>query len=74
MKQAKRHSFIESVANVFVGYGVAIGSQLIIFPLYDIHIHLSDNIIIGLWFTVISIMRSYTLRRIFTNWKKHENH
>lgn len=66
MKQAKKHSFIESVVNVVIGYGVAVASQVVIFPMFNIRIPLSDNFIIGLWFTVISIVRSYTLRRVFT--------
>lgn len=68
MMQLKRHSVLESVVNVAVGYGVAVGSQIIIFPFFGIQIPLSDNIIIGMWFTVISLCRSYVLRRIFTRW------
>jgi hypothetical protein len=65
MSQTKTHSFLESLTNVSVGYLVALASQLLIFPLYGIHISLSDNIAIGVWFTVISIIRSYVLRRWF---------
>lgn len=66
MKQTRRHSMIESIANVLVGYFVALASQLAIFPLFGIHVTLKDNIMIGLYFTVISIIRSYILRRYFT--------
>jgi hypothetical protein len=65
MSQTKQHSLLESITNVAIGYGVALASQLLIFPLYGIHIPLSDNIAIGVWFTVISIIRSYILRRCF---------
>jgi accessory gene regulator protein AgrB len=65
MAQLKRHSFLESVANVAVGYGVALLSQIIIFPLFGIQVSLKDNLMIGVFFTVISIIRSYVLRRIF---------
>ena len=64
--QTRTHSMIESVTNVAIGYGVALGSQLVIFPCFGIHIPFSDNILIGLWFTVISIARSYVVRRYFT--------
>lgn len=64
--QLKRHSFIESITNVAVGYGVALLSQIAIFPLFDIKVSLKQNFLIGLFFTVISIVRSYVLRRIFT--------
>jgi len=63
--QSKYHSFLESLTNILVGYFVALASQLLIFPFYGIHIPLSDNILIGAWFTVISIVRSYVLRRWF---------
>lgn len=64
--QSKTHSIIESIVNVIVGYFVALASQIIIFPLFGIYATIKDNIYIGLWFTVISICRSYILRRIFT--------
>ena len=64
--QSKKNSFIESLSNVAIGYFVALASQLIIFPFFDINIPISDNIFIGMWFTVISITRSYIIRRFFT--------
>ena len=67
MKQTKRHSFIESCTNVLIGYFVALASQLAIFPLFGIHVAFRDNILIGLYFTAISILRSYVLRRWFTS-------
>lgn len=70
--QSKKHSLIESVSNVLIGYLVALFSQLLIFPFFGIDVSLSDNVLIGLWFTLISIVRSYTLRRFF-NRKLHNN-
>lgn len=64
--QSRKHSIIESLINVAIGYGVALLSQVLIFPLYGIHIQLLDNIGIGAWFTVISLIRSYAVRRWFT--------
>lgn len=65
MTQSRRHSAVESIANVAIGYGVAVASQIVIFPMFGIHIPLGDNLLIGLWFTAISIVRSYALRRLF---------
>ena len=65
MGQRKIISLTESAVNVLVGYLVACVSQIIIFPFFDIHIPIEDNFLIGLWFTVISIIRSYTVRRLF---------
>lgn len=64
--QTKIHSFIESLSNIVFGYAVALTSQILIFPLFDIHIPISDNLKIGACFTVISIVRSYLIRRWFT--------
>ncbi len=65
--QRRLHSFYESIINVLVGYGIATGAQILIFPWFGIHIPLADNFIIGGIFTVISIARSFWLRRVF-NW------
>ena len=46
MSQSKKHSMIESLSNVAIGYSVALASQLAVFPMFDIHIPLSDNIAI----------------------------
>jgi hypothetical protein len=34
-------------------------------PMYGVHLSLADNAAIGLWFTLVSICRSYVLRRWF---------
>lgn len=63
--QTKIHSAVESVVNILIGYLVALASQIVIFPMFSIHIALRENMLIGFWFTVVSLVRSYTLRRIF---------
>ena len=65
MTQSKKGSFIESCVNIAIGYGVALVSQIIIFPMFGINVPLSTNIWIGVWFTVISLVRSYVVRRVF---------
>lgn len=65
MSQSKRQSFVEAVVNVIIGYGVAILSQVLVFPLFDINVPLSTNFAIGAWFTAISLARSYIIRRWF---------
>lgn len=67
MSQSRRMSFVESCVNVAVGYGVAVGAQIAIFPVFGIRVSLADNLLIGAFFTVVSIGRSYALRRVF-NW------
>ncbi len=65
MKQSKRMSMMESLTNVAVGYGVAVSAQIMIFPLFGLDVALADNLAIGAIFTGISIVRSFTLRRVF---------
>ena len=65
MNQSRLSSLIESLANILIGYVVAILSQLLIFPLFSIHLPLSSNLSIGFWFTLVSLVRSYALRRWF---------
>jgi hypothetical protein len=65
MNQSRVASLAESVMNVLIGYGVALASQLVIFPMFGIHLPLSDNLAIGAWFTLISLVRSYAIRRWF---------
>jgi hypothetical protein len=58
-------SMLEAVANVAVGYGIAVATQAVVFPLFGLQASLSDNLFIGGVFTVVSIARSYCLRRLF---------
>lgn len=65
MSQSRLHSALESVANVLVGYGVAVLSNVIVFPWFDIHVSIEENLMIGAIMTAISLIRSYCLRRLF---------
>jgi hypothetical protein len=65
MQQSRIGSLIESLMNTSIGYIVALLSQIVIFPLFEIHIPLSSNLWICAWFTVISLVRSYIIRRWF---------
>ncbi len=65
MTQSRAGSFVESLTNIAIGYGVALASQLLVFPLFGIDVPLSDNLAIGAWFTAISLARGYAVRRWF---------
>ncbi len=67
MKQSRLMSLVESVANVLVGYGVAVLTQILIFPIFGLHTTLAQNLTMGGLFTGISICRSFLLRRLFEN-------
>ena len=65
MKQSRLMSLVESLANVLVGYGVAVATQIAVFPLFGLAVTVTENLLIGLIFTAVSIVRSYSLRRGF---------
>ena len=65
MKQSRWMSFVEAGVNVVVGYGVAVLTQLAVFPLFGLNVSLSENLFIGGVFTIVSVVRSFTLRRMF---------
>ncbi len=65
MKQSRAMSLVEAIANVAVGYGVAVVTQILIFPVFGLHTTLAQNLKIGALFTVVSIARSFVLRRLF---------
>lgn len=65
MNQSRLESLIETVMNTAIGYGVALLSQLLVFPMVGIHVSLTTNLVIGAWFTMISIARGYVIRRWF---------
>lgn len=58
-------SFVEAIANVVVGYGVAVVTQILIFPVFGLQTTLAENLKMGAVFTVVSIARSFALRRLF---------
>lgn len=73
--QSKTGSIIESLVNVAVGYLVALIAQIVIFPVFGIQVPFSTQNKIVILFTVISIVRSYLLRRTFNRyivWKSHK--
>ena len=65
MRQSRRMSLIEAITNVAVGYALAVATQIVVFPWFDLHPSLSENLALGGVFTVISLIRSYALRRLF---------
>ncbi len=65
MKQSRVMSLVESVANVIVGYGVAVVTQILIFPMFGLRTTLAQNLLMGLAFSLISVARSFALRRAF---------
>lgn len=63
--QTKKQSLKESVVNVAVGYSVAFISQILVFPLVGVESTITQNLKISLYFTIISLCRTYLIRRFF---------
>ena len=65
MKQSRVMSLVEAIANVVVGYGVAVITQMLVFPVFGLQTTLAQNLKLGAVFSIVSIIRSFLLRRVF---------
>lgn len=66
MSQTKIGSFAEAWLNIAIGFGINFTANLLILPLFGFHtLTLEKNFAIGILYTVISLVRSYCLRRWF---------
>ena len=65
MAQSKSRSWKEAFTNIAIGYLINFVANLVVFPMFGYNITIADNIIIGLVFTVISVIRQYVVRRYF---------
>lgn len=69
MNQSRLDSLIEALVNVAFGAGISFISQLLLFPLVGVQATLKQNLWLMFWFTIVSILRSYYIRRKFNNFK-----
>lgn len=67
--QTKKESFIESASNTAVGFLVSYASTFLIFPLMGFNSTGTQNLIITIYFTLVSILRGYVIRRYFNKKK-----
>ena len=65
MKQSRLMSLIEAITNAIVGYGLAVATQIIVFPWFGLEAELGEHMAIGMAFVGVSLARSYLLRRLF---------
>ena len=63
--QSRWMSLVEAVTNVVVGYGLAVMTQIIVFPMFGLHASLGENLALGAIFTILSLIRGFLLRRLF---------
>ena len=65
--QTKRQSLIESLTSTTIGIIIGIVLNLTILPLFGYPVSLSDSLWISVIFTIVSIIRSYIIRRWFNS-------
>lgn len=63
--QSRAMSLVEALANVAVGFTIAVLTQRAVFPWFGISTSILTNVAIGAVFTAVSIVRSYAMRRLF---------
>ena len=65
--QSKKQSLIESLTSTTIGIIIGIVLNLTILPIFGYPVSLSDSLWISVIFTVVSIIRSYIIRRWFNS-------
>lgn len=65
--QTRCQSLIEAGLNTLTGYIISVVTQVLVFPLFGVHLALGQNMVLVGVFTAISIVRSYVWRRIFNH-------
>lgn len=70
--QTRMSSLAEAVVNTVIGFGIAMLSNYLILPFYGITPSFRINFEITAWFTLISVIRSYYVRRMWetAGWKR----
>lgn len=72
MTQSRRSSAMEAAISVSTGFVVSLAASPIVYPLFGHAFTLTQNIGITLVFTVLSLLRSYLVRRFFV-WIDRKN-
>ena len=63
MQQTKLDSFIEALFSTFIGFVVSFTANLLIMPVLGLPVSLSQNFALTVAFTLVSVARSYMVRR-----------
>ena len=65
--QTEKQSFIETIISVFVWWIIGVILNMLVLPLFDYDVSLTDGVLISIIFTAVSIIRSYIIRRWFNS-------
>lgn len=72
LMQSKKDSIIESLTSTTIGVIIGIVLNLTILPVFGYPVSLSDSLWISVIFTIVSIIRSYIIRRWFNSKEKRQ--
>ena len=65
--QTKRQSLVETLTSVFVGWFIGVILNMLVLPLFDYNVSLTDGVLISIIFTAVSVIRGYVIRRWFNS-------
>lgn len=65
MLQSKFQSVCETGVQIGIGFGIAVVTGMVAYPIFHYKVPLSENMGITAIFTVTSIIRQYFVRRLF---------
>lgn len=68
--QSKKQSLIESLTSVSIGWLIGVILNMLVLPLFDYDVSLTDGVLISIIFTAVSVIRSYIIRRFFNSKEK----
>lgn len=64
--QKKHHSLLEVCLSTAIGFVISFAANLVIMPVvFGFHPSATENLIATIFFTVISVVRGYYVRRLF---------
>lgn len=70
--QTRLQSMVEALVNTGLGFVIALAAQVFITRYYGIPTTLQQDFLITCFFTGISILRGYAVRRMFNGWHHHQ--
>ena len=82
MRDTKRKSISEVITNMAISYPIHFVANYTIIPFYATDIYNAGydfgaftiiNLQLGLWFTIVSFIRLYCLRRLYAHYGPREN-
>ena len=63
--QTKKGSLYEAVINTFIGFFITLALAPIVYPIFGHSFSMQQNLGIAAFFTIVSILRGYVVRRWF---------